>query len=283
MPYANIGDAKIYFEIYGNELELTDEGVREKPTLIVMHGGPGIDHTFEVEFFKECASFLQVILIDHRGNGRSIDPNPDHWNLAQWTKDLHAFCEVLSIKKPFIHGVSMGGWVAQQFAITYPDYARGVILMDTEAYIDLDRVCAAFEKRAGKRAGEIARKFFQKEHASAAAVEDYMKECIPLCSNNPIPSVYFKRAIFKPEVGAHFQFERATFNFMSKLHKITVPVLYLTNTTNPCHLFEIAQETADAMVNAKVTFVPFDNCGIVQHDAKEQAVTEIKKFVALNS
>ncbi len=29
MPYANIGDAKIYFEIYGNEIELTDEGTRE--------------------------------------------------------------------------------------------------------------------------------------------------------------------------------------------------------------------------------------------------------------
>ena len=33
------------------------------------------------------------------------------------------------------------------------------------------------------------------------------------------------------------------------------------------------------MINAEVNFVPFENCGLVQHDAKEQGVHEIKKFV----
>ena len=279
MPYVNIGDTKIYYEIYGSELELTQDGVREKPTLVVLHGGPGVDHTFEVEFSKNCASFAQVILYDHRGNGRSIDNNPDHWNLNQWTKDLHSFCEALGLKKPFIQGVSMGGWVTMQFAIQYPDYASGFILLDTEAYIDLERVCAAFEKRGGKEASEIARKFFQKDKPAPEVVEHYFAKCIPLCSNNPIPAAYFKRAILKPEVGAQVQTERATFNYMGDLDKIKSPVLYLTNTINPSHLFEVAKETANAMINADVTFVPFENCGIVQMDAKEKGIHEINKFI----
>jgi proline iminopeptidase len=279
MPYANIGDAKIYYEIYGNELDLTDDGVCEKPSLVVLHGGPGIDHTFEVEFSRECAPFAQVILIDHRGNGRSIDSNPDHWNLTQWAKDVYLFCETLGLKKPFIQGVSTGGWVTIQFAITYPDYASGIILLDTEAYVDLERICAAYEKRGGKEISEIARKFFQKEQAPPEIIEEYFKKCLPLCSNNPIPAVYFKRAILRPEVGAHLQKERATFNYMGDLRRIKTPVLYLTNTTNPSHLFEVAKETAAAMINAEVNFVPFENCGIVQHDAKEQGINEIKKFL----
>ena len=150
-----------------------------------MHGGPGIDHTFEVEFSRECASFAQVILIDHRGNGRSIDDNPDHWNLTQWTKDVYSFSPV-----------------------------------------------------------------------------------------------YFKRAILKPQVGAHLQSERASIDYRNDLPKIRGPVLYMTNTINPSHLFEVSKETAEAMTNADVTFVPFDHCGIVQYDAKEQGINEIKKFLA---
>lgn len=279
MPYANIDDTKIYYEIYGNELELTAHGTYEKPSLVVLHGGPGVDHTFEVEFSRECAPFAQVILIDQRGNGRSIDNDPNHWNLNQWTKDVYAFCETLGLKKPFIQGVSMGGWVTLQFAIRYPNYASGIILLDTEAYIDLERVCAAFEKRGGKEAANIARQFFQKDQPKPEIVEQYFRKCLPLCSNNPIPEAYFKRAILKPEVGAHVQMERATFNYMKDLHKIKAPVLYLTNTTNPCHLFDVAKETAAAITNADVTFVPFENCGLVQFDAKLQGISEIKKFL----
>lgn len=279
MPYANIGDVKLYYEIYGNELELTDEGIHEKPTLVVYHGGPGIDHTFEVEFSRECAPFSQVILVDHRGNGRSIDENSEHWNLNQWTQDIYSFCETLGLKKPFIQGVSMGGWVTLQFAIQYPDYAAGIILIDTEGYIDAKRISAAFEKRGGKEAGELASKFFRKEKPSPADVTQYFEKCLPLCSNNPIPEIYFKRTILKPEIGAHFQAERTTYNLMESLHKINIPVLYLTNTTNPSHLFEVAKETAATMTNADVTFVPFENCGLVQFDAKKQGINEIQKFL----
>ncbi len=36
------------------------------------------------------------------------------------------------------------------------------------------------------------------------------------------------------------------------------------------------------MVNAKMTFVAFENCGIVQYDAKDLAVEEIRKFLKFN-
>lgn len=279
MPYANIGDTKLYYEIYGNELDLTDDGVIEKPTIVAYHGGPGIDHTFEVEFSRECAPFAQTILVDHRGNGRSIDNNPDHWNFDQWADDIYSFCEALGLKKPFIQGVSTGGWIVMKFAIKYPDYARGLILLETEGYVDVEKIAAAFEKRSGKEAGELARKFFGKEQPTPEVIAQYFEKCLPLCSNNPIPPSYFKRTILRPEVGAHVQAERASINLMKDLDKIKIPVLYLTNTTNPSHLFELAKETSEAMVNADVTFIPFENCGVVQHDAKEKGVFEIKKFV----
>lgn len=94
---------------------------------MVYHGGPGIDHTLEVGFSCECASFAQVILVDLRGNDRSIDDNPEHWNINQWAHDICAFCESLGLKKPFIQGVSTGGWVVMQFVMQYPNYAADII------------------------------------------------------------------------------------------------------------------------------------------------------------
>ena len=279
MPYANIGDTKLYYQIYGSELELTETGLAKKPTIVVMHGGPGLDHTFEIEFSRECAPFAQVILFDHRGNGRSIDDNPEHWNLDQWTKDVYDFCQTLGLEKPFIQGVSMGGWVAINFAANYPGFASGIILLDTEAYIDIDRISEAYRELAGDGASQVARKFFEKETPPPAVIDDYFRTCIPLCSKKPIPPVYFERTILKAEVGAHFQYERATFNYLDDLPKITDPVLYLANSCNPCHLLEVAKETAAGMCNTEVKFVAFEDCGLVQHDAKDAAVTEIENFV----
>jgi pimeloyl-ACP methyl ester carboxylesterase len=183
------------------------------------------------------------------------------------------------LKKPFIQGVSMGGWATQQFAMQYSDYVSGIILLETEAYVDANHISAAFAKRAGKEAGEIARKFFQPGQSSNEIVTQYVEKCLPLCasSKNPIPPVYFKRIISHPEVSKKVQ---KTFDCRTDLSKITCPVLYLTNTNNPVHLFEAAKETAEAMVNADVTFVPFADCDLVQFDAREQGVKEIERFLS---
>ncbi len=88
------------------------------------------------------------------------------------------------------------------------------------------------------------------------------------------------RTIMTPEVNNHFkQNELTTFNLFDDVKKITAPVLYLTNTTNPLHLFTSAQKTAEAMINTKVEFIPFDNCGLVAMVAKEKSLTKIKDFV----
>ncbi len=46
MPYAQVNGIKIFYEIYGPELEIGEDYSKQRPTLIALHGGPGIDHTW---------------------------------------------------------------------------------------------------------------------------------------------------------------------------------------------------------------------------------------------
>ena len=94
----------IFFDVVGSKLEADGPRMREKPTLIVMHGGPGFDHSGLRGDFDGLADIAQVVYIDHRGNGRSVPSDPATWTLAQWGDDVHAFCDVLGIEKPIVLG-----------------------------------------------------------------------------------------------------------------------------------------------------------------------------------
>jgi len=80
--YVDVGTARIYFDTVGSQLALAPESVSERPTLIVLHGGPGFDHTTLRPYFDRFADTHQVLYLDHRGNGRSTG-EPETWNLAQ--------------------------------------------------------------------------------------------------------------------------------------------------------------------------------------------------------
>lgn len=157
MPYADIGDVKLYYEIYGSEYEVLEDSVRKKPTLVALHGGPGSNqHYYNVSFLESLADHAQVIFYDQRGNGRSVDSNPKNWNLNQWAEDLNKFCQVLGLENPFILGGSFGGWVAQLYASTYPKSLAGLILIDTEAYLNIEEILNSFERLGGHEVREVA-------------------------------------------------------------------------------------------------------------------------------
>jgi pimeloyl-ACP methyl ester carboxylesterase len=76
---------------------------------------------------------VQIVYLDHRGNGRSTGDDPATWNLAQWGDDVKAFCGTLGIEKPIVYGASFGGMVALAYATRHPEHPAKLILVSTEA------------------------------------------------------------------------------------------------------------------------------------------------------
>src|SRR5215469_1796233 len=125
-----VGDLRLFVDVEGASLRVDGPQMRQAPTLLLLHGGPFIDHSmFKPEHSQLCDA-AQLVYLDHRGRGRSERGDRAKWNLEQWGNDVHAFCDALEIE---MMGVSFGGIVAMSYATRHPEHAAGLILCSTMA------------------------------------------------------------------------------------------------------------------------------------------------------
>lgn len=117
-----VNNAHLYFDVEGAGLRPQGAAMIQKPTLLLLHGGPGADHSLYKPAFSALADIAQVVYLDHRGNGRSDRTSEESWTLAQWADDVHAFCNSLDIQRPIVYGASFGGMVAMAYATRYPTH-----------------------------------------------------------------------------------------------------------------------------------------------------------------
>jgi len=145
----DIGGVKLWFDVEGAKLVPDGPEMKERPTLLLLHGGPGFDHSHLKPALSELADVAQCVFLEHRGNGRSDRCSPETWNLAQWGDDVYEFCQALGIEKPIVMGVSFGGFVAQSYAIRHPEHPAKLILSSTSATLRRDRIYDMFERLGG--------------------------------------------------------------------------------------------------------------------------------------
>jgi len=127
----SVGDVQLFFEVFGQEWAFAGDAVQRRPALIGLHGGPGLDGTKLRYQLAPLAEVAQVVVPDQRGHGRSDRGGPQTWNLGAWAADVRNLADALGIQQPIVLGVSFGGFVAQQYAATYPKHPAGLILIST--------------------------------------------------------------------------------------------------------------------------------------------------------
>jgi pimeloyl-ACP methyl ester carboxylesterase len=79
---------RLFVDVEGLGLVPDGAQMRQKPMLILLHGGPGFDHSGFKPGSSQQSGIVQIVDVDHRGNGRGEHGDPAHWNLAQWGDDV---------------------------------------------------------------------------------------------------------------------------------------------------------------------------------------------------
>src|SRR5437667_4929907 len=195
----------LFFDVAGAKLVPDGPVMREKPTLLLLHGGPGFDHSIYKPAYSALADIAQIVYLDHRGNGRSEDGPREAWKLAQWGDDVRAFCDVLGIIDPIVLGASFGGMVALAYATRHPVHLSKLVLISTEAAGDsyLDRRVALFERFGGPEVGALAHRWFLNVDGrrDQAEVDAWRKFAFPVYTRTPRDPNIGSRTVGKPEVG----------------------------------------------------------------------------------
>jgi proline iminopeptidase len=257
----------------------------EKPTLLLLHGGPGFDHSIFKPAFGSLSDVAQVIYIDLLGQGRSDPSGREHWKLDRWVDDIALFCDALEIKRPIILGVSLGGFVAYGLAARHPDLVGGLISLSSAPRIEVEPVIAKFAELGGAEAGASARRFFDAPYAEGA-FDEYLARCMPLYALTELDPDVIPRLRMNPEMVCEFFVEGGewrSFDYRSSAERFKGPSLIIHGEDDPIVPLEFAVGAAQRMnpETTRIEILPGLRHDVVR-DAGDQVLSTIRGFLQEN-
>jgi len=276
----DVGDGvRLFVDIDGAEYVPDGAEMARRPTVIVLHGGPGMDHSpFKTEL-AALREIAQLVYIDHRGNGRSDTGPPGSWTLAQWGDDVRSVCDVLGIERPIVLGQSFGGMVAMAYGARHPGHAAGLVLSSTSARKNEERNLDVFERLGGADVREIARAFYA--DPGDETLGPFMAEAMPLYNRRPGDPDGPARTVYRLEVlYDFFRGEYQTFDLLPGLANVECPTLVLGGEDDPTTPIDDQVEIVAALPSELVEFHRFDDCGHgAYRDQPDLALPIIRDFI----
>jgi len=217
MPKVNINDCDIYYEIHG----------QGDPLVLIM----GLRRNVEW-WYRQIPAFaehFQVIIFDNRGAGRSDKPVMEY-SMRLFADDTAGLMNALELPGAHILGFSMGGYIAQELALNYPNNVKKLILASTgcggdRAVLMSSERLEKFQANAGLKPEEILRKdmdiYFSDEFVEHNP--DDIEEFIEISMRYYQPADAFFR-----------QFDACLrHDTVDRLNRIAVPTLIMTGDDDP--------------------------------------------------
>jgi len=127
-------EAAKFVDIDGVRIAYRSAG--EGKPLVLLHGFTYSSYSFRHNI-PILSKFARVVCPDLVGHGKSDKPTGFDYSLKNQAKLIYNFCRTLDLERIDLCGCSMGGALAMQMAISYPDFVERLILVDS-AGLDLD-------------------------------------------------------------------------------------------------------------------------------------------------
>ncbi len=255
--------------------------LREKPTLVVLHGGPGYDHSSFKPLFAQLADVAQVLYVDHRGHGRSSERPLAECTLDTYADDVVRLCAVLGIERPVVLGQSFGGFVAQRYLARHPRHPAKVVLSSTSHHFGLARKLAAFERLGGAAARAAAEAFWS--DPCEATWAPYVETCLRLYNPHPPADPDARaRTLMRPEILFHWsRTEMPAMDLRPGLGAVCCPVLVLAGAEDPVTPPLDAEEIAAAIPAPWGQLVVMPDAGHgVWRDRPQEGLACLRAFIA---
>ncbi len=240
--------------------------IGEGEPLLVIHGGPVLDHSYFLPHLESLAKDYQLIFYDQRACGKSsIEIDSATMNLAGFVDDIEQIRQKLGFEKLNVLGHSWGGLVAMKYAVAHNDKIDRLILSNSMAPSSLDWQKENLE--AAKNIDPDDQRRLDNIVSSglirSANATPYIKEMMLLSFKSQmfdrtnidqldlfIPNDFQQRSavfgLLSPDL--------ASYNLYTDLKKVTVPTLIIFGESEVAVKLH-AQKMTDAFPNAQLSVI----------------------------
>ena len=181
------------------------EELGEGQPLIVLHGGPGVDHTMFRPYLDPLAEDFRLLYLDERGQGRSDRVDPRTLSLEVFAQDVDRLAEALGLETFALLGHSFGAIIATFHAIELGTAERYVISGGGDSSEALEADVAASLAALGEEGQAIAESW---EREKTVETEEELAELMrvqwPFHFAGTAPPGYGEETVFSPDVLRHF-------------------------------------------------------------------------------
>jgi proline iminopeptidase len=253
-----VNGTTLWFDIEGSAVVPEGRRMVERPTLLLVHGGPGsYDHSYLKPWFGTLADAAQVVYVDLRDHGRSARHDPTQWSFEVCADDLAALCDALGLAAPIVLGHSMGGIVAMLLGARHPGCAGALVLQSTMARFDLDRLVAGFERFGGAEVAALA----ERDYSGAPVSDEEWAQVFAAFGPNVPTAEQLARRIQNPEVAALGMDRLRALDVVDQLARITCRTLVSVGDVDPVTPVAAAHEIVAALPTAVGQLDVIDGAG----------------------
>ncbi len=100
--------------------------------LVIIHGGPGMDHSYLLPQMEILSKQYKLIFYDQRACGKSsVNVDSSSMNIDRFVEDLEAVRIFFKLEKMNVFGHSFGGLIAMRYAIKYESHLKTMMLVNS--------------------------------------------------------------------------------------------------------------------------------------------------------
>lgn len=256
--HVNIGDTRLF---------VVERG--EGYPLILLHGGPGLDHHEFADYLDPLCDQFRLILVDMRAQGQSDMCPEETWTLEQMAKDVVSLADAMELDKYAVLGHSYGAFVALQNAVDFPGAAAQTIVsggVPSSRFLEVvEKNLADFEPESLRK--QVADSWARE--AEAQTQEDFasiMHDQMPFHFGDPLDlriADYEERTaetVYSPAMLQHFaKVEYGMIEVENRLENVAQPVLVCTGRYDRACTVEASEAMAEGLPNSEL--VIFEKSG----------------------
>ena len=275
--HINIGDTRLH---------IVEQG--EGYPIIILHGGPGLDHHMFGDYLDPLADEFRLILVDQRAQGLSDVCPSETWSLKQMAKDVVSLANAMGLGRYAVLGHSYGAFVALQNAVDFPGAAaQSIISSGLPSAKYLEAVWKNLEMFEPVELREQVTRSWEREKVAQTReeVDSLLHDQLPFQFGDPLDeriAEYEQRTaggVNSPDMLRFFaNADYGGIEVEDRLGVVTQPVLVLAGRGDRTCVVEGAQAMTEGLSHAEL--VIFENSGHMTYvEENEKYLEVVRKFL----